>query len=212
MPRLKQRTPAMRDRVLDVAVTTLAEGGTDAFTARRVALAASTSVAAVYELFGDKGGLVREIFFTGFRRLGDDLDQLPPTTDPRADLLATVAAFRRFAQREPVLMRVMFSRPFAEFEPGPDELAAGSSVRQVLVGQVRRTIDAGLIEGDATDIAHGLLALAQGLATQEAAGWLGTSKASRDRRWRIATAALLDGLAPGRPKPRRASPVSDRNR
>jgi AcrR family transcriptional regulator len=199
MPRLKERTPAMRDRVLDVAVTTLTDGGTEALTARRVALAASTSVAAVYELFGDKGGLVREIFFAGFRRLGAELDQLPSTVDPRRDLLATVAAFRRFACREPVLMAVMFSRPFAEFEPGPDELAAGSAVRRVLVGRVRRTIDAGLIEGDATDIAHGLLALVQGLATQEAAGWLGTSKASRDRRWRIATTALLDGLAPERP-------------
>jgi hypothetical protein len=29
-----------------------------------------TSVPAVYELFGDKAGLVREIFFEGFRRLG----------------------------------------------------------------------------------------------------------------------------------------------
>ncbi len=192
----------MRDRVLDVAVATLADGGVESFTARRVAADASTSVAAVYELFGDKGGLVREIFFTAFRRLGDRFDRLAPTADPRADLEAAVGAFRAFAVDEPVLMTVMFSRPFAEFEPGPDDARAGRRVRQFLVGRVRRAVDAGLMAGDPTDIAHGLLALAQGLATQEAAGWLGSSKASRDRRWQLAITALLDGLAPP-PPPRR---------
>jgi hypothetical protein len=39
-----------------------------------------------------------------------------------------------------------------------------------------------------------LLALAQGLAAQESAGWLGSSRESRDRRWELAVAAVLDGL------------------
>jgi hypothetical protein len=43
-----------------------------------------------------------------------------------------------------------------------------------------------------------LLALAQGLAAQETAGWLGTSKASIDRRWKLAFDATLDGLAAAR--------------
>jgi hypothetical protein len=42
--------------------------------------------------------------------------------------------------------------------------------------------------------------LAQGLAMQEAAGWLGSSQASVDRRWDLAVHALLVGLG-------RASPV-----
>jgi hypothetical protein len=90
----------------------------------------------------------------------------------------------------------MFSRPFSDFDPRPDELGANGSVREHLVGHVRRCIDAGLIEGDETDIAHVLLALAQGLAAQETAGWLGTSQASRDRRWALAFQAALDGLKP----------------
>ena len=37
------------------------------------------------------------------------------------------------------------------------------------------------------------LLVAQGLAGQESAGWLGTSQESRDRRWDLAVTALLDG-------------------
>jgi hypothetical protein len=90
----------------------------------------------------------------------------------------------------------MFSRPFADFDPGPSELKAGSAVREFIVERVRRCIAAGVIGGNETDIAHVLLALAQGLAAQETAGWLGTSKASIDRRWALAVRAVLDGLGP----------------
>ncbi|HEV7762130.1 MAG TPA: TetR/AcrR family transcriptional regulator [Acidimicrobiales bacterium] len=196
MPRAKQRTPELRDRVLQVAVAMLAEQGVAGFTTRRVASGADTSIPAVYELFGDKAGLVREVFFEGFRQLRARFDRLAPAGDPREDLVRVLDAFRRFVHRNPVLAEVMFSRPFADFDPGPDELAAGGSFREVVVERVQRGIDAGVLAGDATDIAHVLVALVQGLAAQETAGWLGTSEASIDRRWALALTATLDGLAP----------------
>ena len=98
----------------------------------------------------------------------------------------------------PVLAEVMFSRPFADFDPGPQEVRATSAVRKFVVGQVRRGIDAGVLVGDETDIAHVLLALAQGLAAQETAGWLGTSTASVERRWDLAIRSTLDGLSADR--------------
>jgi AcrR family transcriptional regulator len=196
MPRPKQRTPALRERVLRAAVETLAGDGIAGFTARRVAQDAATSVPAVYELFGDKAGLVREVFFEGFRQLRRRLDELSTRDDPRADLLAVVATFRTFVGENPVLAEIMFSRPFADFDPGPEERLATASVRELIVGRVRRAVEAGVIAGDPADIAHVLLALAQGLAAQEAAGWLGTSAASVNRRWSLAFRAALDGLAP----------------
>ncbi|HEX9040597.1 MAG TPA: hypothetical protein VF838_06155 [Trebonia sp.] len=45
------------------------------------------------------------------------------------------------------------------------------STREFIVHRVRRCIVAGIIDGDQADIAHGLLALARGLAMQESAGW-----------------------------------------
>jgi AcrR family transcriptional regulator len=196
VPRPKQRTPALRDHVLEVALELLAAEGVQGFTARKVASTAGTSTPAVYELFGDKGGLVREVFFHGFQLLGARLEQLRESRDPRADLISAIGAFRKFVCGNPVLAEVMFSRPVADFQPGPDEARASAAVREFVVSRVRRCVDAGLLAGDPVDIAHVLLAAAQGLAAQETAGWLGTSKASVDRRWALGIRAMLDGLKP----------------
>jgi AcrR family transcriptional regulator len=211
LPRARQRTPELRDRVLQVAVTTLATEGVVGLTTRRVAEVARTSTPAVYELFGDKAGLVREIFFEGFRMLRACLDDLDGSADPRADLVATIGALRAFVREQPALSEVMFSRPFADFDPGPCELKAGSAVRLFIVARVRRCVDAGLLSGDETDIAHVLVSLTQGLARTERAGWLGTSRASVDRRGSLAIRAVLGGLgrdakavpARGHPRQRR---------
>jgi AcrR family transcriptional regulator len=206
MPRAKQRTPELRDHVLRVAVAMLASEGVAGFTTRKVAEGAETSAPAVYELFGDKAGLVREMFFEGFRLLRRRFDRLEETDDPRADLVGIIEALRKFIRDNPVLSEVMFSRPFADFDPGSSGLEAGSAVRLFVVGRVRRCVDAGVLAGDETDIAHVLVSLTQGLAATEIAGWLGTSRASVNRRWALAVRAVLDGLTPvSGSGPRRAS-------
>ena len=210
MPRTKLRTAELRQRVVDVAVATLVAEGVAGFTTRRVAQGADTSLPAVYELFGDKAGLVQAVHAEGFRLLHERLDTAPTADEPLAALLATVDVLRDFVRRHPVLAEVMFSRPFADFDPGPEHLAAGAAVRELLVGRVRACVDAELLDGDATDVAHVLLALAQGLAAQETAGWLGTTAASRDRRWALATSALLSGLEPAAPRGARRGPRSAR--
>ncbi len=194
MPRTKQRTPELRDRVLAAAVGLLAEEGAAGLTARSLAVRAETSVPAVYELFGDKSGVVRELYFEGFRRLFTELSALAETEDPVADLWALATAYRRFIRSNRELAEVMFSRPFTDFSPGPEELAATSSVRILIVGRMRRCIDAGRLRGDETDVAHVFVALAQGMAFAEAAGRLGTSTESEERRWRLAIGTLLNGF------------------
>ncbi len=195
MPRTKQRTPQLRDRVLEVAVATLNDDGISGFTTRRVAERAGTSVPAIYELFGDKAGLLRAVFFEGFRMLGRQLAALPETGDPVSDLERLIPVFRRFCLAYPALARVMFSRPFQDLNPGPDEPIGAPTVREVFVGRVHRCVDAGLLVGDPTDIAHVLLALAQGLAVQEGGRWLGQSKAAVNRRWDIGVTAVLRGFS-----------------
>ena len=195
MPRAKQRTAELRDRLLRVAVGMLESDGVAGFTTRRVAAGAGTSTPAVYELFGDKAGLVREVFFEGFRLLLRYLDEVPATRDPRSDLIALAGAYRRFAGDNPILLDVMFSRPFADFDPAPAEAQAGRAVREFVVDHVQRAIDAGVLAGDATDNAHVLLAITLGLADAENASRLGTSRASVDRRWALGIESALDGLA-----------------
>jgi AcrR family transcriptional regulator len=159
-----------------------------------VAEEADTSTPAVYELFGDKAGLVRELFFEAFRMLHRRLQQLEPSADSRADLVSVVWVLRTFARDNPALTDLMFSRPFADFDPGSSERQAGADVREFIVGRVRRCVEAGVLQGRPTDIAHVLLAVAQGLALQETAGWLGSSRASMDGRWTLAVEAVLTGM------------------
>jgi AcrR family transcriptional regulator len=195
MPRAKQRTPELRDRVLEVAVNALGEHGVSGFTTRRVAELAGTSVPAVYELFDDKAGLIRQVLFEGFRLLGRELATVPVTGDPLTDVVALAPAFRRFCVQRPALAQVMFTRPFASFDPSPQDVAAGAAVRQLIVGRIKRCVDAGLLVGNPTDIGHVLLAVVQGLAVQEAGGGLGHSAAAVDRRWALGVRALLRGFS-----------------
>jgi AcrR family transcriptional regulator len=196
MPRPKQRTPELRDQVLARAVELLAAEGVAGFTTRAVARAAGTSTPAVYELFGDRAGLLREVFFTGFRLLAERLGALTETADPRADLIELVAAYRGFMRENPTLAQVMLARPFSDFDPAPEEAAAGAAVRTFIVGRVRRCVAAGLLDGDETDVAHVLIALVQGLAAAENARRLGTTGTSVGRRWDLGVRALLAGLSP----------------
>lgn len=196
MPRPKQRTPELRDHVLSVALQLLARDGVAAFTTRSVASASHTSTPAIYELFGDKSGLVREMFFEGFRMLRRQLGAFAETDDPRADLVQLIELYRSFIRQNPVLAEVMFSRPFTDFSPSPAELNASGSVRTLIIARVRRCIDTGLIAGDETDIAHVFVALVQGLAAAEGTRRLGSSRKSVDRRWALAVGAVLEGLRP----------------
>ena len=199
VPKAKQRTPELGEQVLAAALRLVARDGVAALTARRLAAEAGTSPAAVYELFGDKAGVVRAIFFAGFEQLAAALSQLAPGDDPLADLLALAQRYRGFILERPALAAVMFSRPFASFDPAPAEAAAGAAVRERIVAAVRRAIAAGRLQGDPTDVAHACVALVHGLAAAESARRLGGSAAAVERRWDVAMRALLRGFAPSAP-------------
>jgi AcrR family transcriptional regulator len=194
MPRAKQRTPELRHHLLLVAINLLAQEGVAGFTARNIARQAGTSTPALYELFGDRAGLLREVYYEGFRRLDDRLQSARTTENPRADLLALVRLYRGFLADNPSLTEVMFSHPFVDFRPGPDEAVASASIRKLLIANIRRCLDAEMLYGNATDIASVLDAMIHGLGLAESAGRLGRSKALVDRRWNRALGALLDGL------------------
>jgi AcrR family transcriptional regulator len=196
VPRLKQRTTALRERGVACALAVLMDEGVAGLTARAVARRADASVPAIYEVFGAKAGLIREVFFEGFRMLGDDLRAIPTTADPLEDLERCCDTFRQFLITNTVLAEIMFTRPFIEFEPSTEDNQIGLGVSKNFVKRARAAIDAGLLEGDPTDIAHLFFAFVQGMAAAENAKRLGGSKRAVDRRWRLGLTALIDGLRP----------------
>jgi AcrR family transcriptional regulator len=190
MPRQKLRTPALKQDVVRAAVATIADDSSP-FTTRRIARVAGTSPAAIYELFDDRSGLLRAVFFEGFRLLGTYFESVGVTDDPVADLRQLFYSFRFFVNDNPGMAELMFSRPFRDFRPGPEEAEAGATTRYAFVDRVRRCVEAGWMTGDPVDVAHVVLGLAQGLALQESAGWLGTKPESTERRWAVAFDLLV---------------------
>jgi AcrR family transcriptional regulator len=207
VPRRKQRTEDLHDRGVASALAVLAEEGVVGLTTRAVARRADASVPAIYEVFGDKAGLIREVFVEGFRLLGDDLAKVAPGADPLEALRRVCEAFRAFVLANPVLAQTMFSRPFVDFAPTAEDNKAGLRVSKVFVQHTRAAVDAGRLAGDPTDIAHLFFAFAEGLAAAESAHRLGGSKAAADRRWRLGLDVLVSGLTPSKEKSGR---VSDR--
>ncbi len=196
VPRVKQRTDALRERGVASALAVLAEEGAAGLTTRTVARRAGASVPAIYEVFGDKAGLIREVFFEGFRLLGDELEEIAPSDDPLEALLQVCETFRQFVLANPVLAQTMFSRPFAEFQPTAEDNKAGLRVSKVFVHHVRAAITADALEGHPTDVAHMFFAFVEGLAAAESANRLGSSTSTINRRWRLSLNALIRGLQP----------------
>jgi AcrR family transcriptional regulator len=196
MPRPKQRTPELAERVLRAGLRLLSAEGVDALTARRLAQEAGTSPAAVYELFGDKAGVIRAMFFSGFELLAEQLDE--PGAEGRGldSLLELAQRYRTFIVAHPAWSAVMFSRPFASFDPAPEEQAAGAAVREHILVAVRAAVEAGQLQGNVADIAFAYVALIHGLAAAESSHRLGASKSVIQRRWDTSIRALLAGFAP----------------
>ena len=117
MPRTKQRTPELAERVLAVAVDLLAEEGAAGLTARSLAARArrrrrrSTSCSATSPASSAS---------STSKASGSSANELAAcaeTADPVADLWAFAAAYRRFIRANRELAEVMFSRPVHRLLP-----------------------------------------------------------------------------------------------
>jgi hypothetical protein len=181
--------------VLAVAVERFERDGAPALRARTLAAAAGTSTAALHEMLGVKADLARAVFFAGFDELDAGLAGVPETGDPRADAVALLAATRRFALDHPRLFDLMFGRPITEYAPTPADWFAARRIHDRAITVTRRYLGSVGSQNSPEDVALALVALNRGLIATELSGQLGRAEADRDRRWRAAIDAQLDGYA-----------------
>jgi AcrR family transcriptional regulator len=159
---------------LDAAGRLLAQEGPQALSTRRAAQEVGTSTTAVYNLFGGKAGLLRELFLDGFARLAQEFRAVPRDGDPETDLMALGYAYRAAALANPHLYELMFGRPIADFRPDDDALAQVQGTFDTLVRAVARCVDTGrFAPADPYDVAVHLNALVHGLASLELQGFPG---------------------------------------
>jgi AcrR family transcriptional regulator len=196
VPRPRKRDYAeLRNDLIDAGGRLLADEGPTALSTRRVAQLTGMSSTAVYSLFGDKAGLIREMFLAGFERLAGAFAAVPRTADPIADLLALGGAFRASARANPHLYELMFGRPIPEFRPDEATLARIQGTFDALIAAVERCIDEGaLASAPPYDVAIQLNAAAHGLSSLELRGSLG-DEAEAGAHWARTFATLIRGLA-----------------
>ncbi|MFB4314874.1 TetR/AcrR family transcriptional regulator [Actinomadura sp. 21ATH] len=185
----------LRRALIDAGGRLLAAEGAPALSTRRVAQQAGVSTTAVYSLFGDKAGLIREMFLAGFERLAGAFAAVPRTDDSVADLLALGRAYRANALANPHLYELMFGRPIPEFQPDAEIGARIQPTFDALVTAAARCVQEGAFAAaDPNDLAVRVNALAHGLCSLELRGALGDTDEAY-RHWNGAFDAMVRGLA-----------------
>ena len=104
----EETTTSVPERLLEAAITLLAEQGPSAIKARAVAAACGMSTMVVYSHFGGVPELVASMADHGFDRLDRAFARVPVTDDPVLDLFLLAATCRRVARENPHLYDLMF--------------------------------------------------------------------------------------------------------
>ena len=105
-----------RQRILDSAVTILAEKGQSALTVRAVAEASNFSTSGIYTWFGGKDGLLEAIYSDGFARFRASVAQADSDPSPRTRLHRSGELYWEWALANPTHYLLMFAGLPSAFE------------------------------------------------------------------------------------------------
>lgn len=105
MARVRLDPEARRAQLVAIAYRLLEERGLDSVSVEDVADAAGVSRSLVYAYFGDRDGLVAEVYLRVLDRLSDRLRS--PLPDDRAGLAEVIVACLRFARERPMAWQLL---------------------------------------------------------------------------------------------------------
>jgi AcrR family transcriptional regulator len=147
-----------RRRILEVAADILERDGIQAVSTRSVAAAAGIRAASLYQLFGDKDGLLDALAVDAFERYLAGKDALDRSADPIDDLRRGWDMHVDFGLRHPALYVLMFGTD----RPGRRPPAAAEAHDRLLTF-LARTADAGRLTTPPAVAVHLLQAAATGI-------------------------------------------------
>ncbi|MFP8875504.1 MAG: TetR/AcrR family transcriptional regulator, partial [Myxococcota bacterium] len=161
--RERQRQEA-RSAILDATQVLLSESEDGDFSIRSLAARCGYSAPTIYHYFGDKDGLLAELFSGGMRALAIELEEACQSKDSLDRLRSILLAFIRFATDH-----ATFSSLWATVarQPGSEMPEAYGDVKELLDAPIRELIEAGRFGDFDTASAeqvlwamlHGLIAL-----------------------------------------------------
>ena len=147
-----------RQQVLEVATVMLEREGARAVSTRAVAAAAGIRAASLYQLFGDKDGLLTALAGHAFDRYLADKQALAHTDDPVADLRRGWDAHVDFGLRHPASYLLMHGTDRPGRRP-----AAAAAAHDLLLAFLDRAAAAGRLTVSPATAAHLFLAASTGV-------------------------------------------------
>jgi AcrR family transcriptional regulator len=197
MPRAALTQPeieAFRDEIIRAASRLFAERGYEAVTMRSLAAELGCSPMTPYRYFDGKAEIFAMVKADAYRRFADAEEAAAATAaDPAARLTVLARAYVDFALAEPDAYRIMFELAQAADDAYPELQAQARRAWGALRDAVGAAVAAGLIAGDADDVAHLYWAQVHGLVALHLAG-----KLTLGRTLEELLQALLDQNARGR--------------
>ncbi|MBP0725343.1 TetR/AcrR family transcriptional regulator [Bacillus sp. RG28] len=136
----------LRKNVIDAACLLLLEEGPESVTVRRVAQKLNCSTKIIYSLFGNKDGLVNEMYMDGCRLLAETFQQVPVTEKVLDDLVAISWAYWQFAQHHSGYYKMMFGGELSDFKPDEQSLEGTITALSRIQQTIIRAIEQGEFE------------------------------------------------------------------
>jgi len=96
-----------RGEILSAASSLLHEGGPEGLTIRRLALRCGYTAPAIYQIFGDKAGLLDAILRQTIDQLFDRIGKVPDHADPRERMRMHFREIVRFGREHPTNYRLI---------------------------------------------------------------------------------------------------------
>ncbi|MNI54473.1 Bacterial regulatory protein, tetR family [compost metagenome] len=133
----------------------LQEQGPEAVTVRRVAEKMECSTKIIYNLFGSKEGLAKQLFLEGCKLLAQSFESVPKQTNLEQYLREIGEAYWNFGKSYTSYYMLMFGGAFSEFKPEEESLQAMITALQQVINIIAEAIDQGLIaEKDPILVVH----------------------------------------------------------
>lgn len=193
----EQHQQKLRQGILDDISNLLVQEGPNALTMRRIAEIVGCSTTVLYTMFGNKQGLVDELYLRGFDILQESLEAISPSSDSRNYIYTLCFAYRDFAIANPSYYSIMFLKVIPEYNPSEANLKLGQESLELLVRAIGDcVIDERLTEDEAWEIARVIWATVHGHVGLELAGYLNYSGISSRQILGKALRALVNELLP----------------
>jgi len=193
-----------REQLCAVAERLFAERGHPGVTLRALAAELGVSPMTPYRYFRDKDDIFAAVRAAGFHRFADAQEAAyAAESDPERRLRRMARSYVEFARREPHAYRIMFeTNPLTGIERYPELVAEQIRGWEPLLRAVGAAVDAGLLAGDASHLAHVFWAGVHGIASLDLAGTYALIHEDVDHIVDAMETTLFEGNR-ARPKPAR---------